>query len=89
MSLSKTKYYAIIKGHNPGIYTDWATTNENVKGFAGAIYESFKTMDLPSNRSSGNCLTIALYGIFTPLCGLMAHGLLSLSKTQRRSLRAC
>jgi uracil-DNA glycosylase len=45
MSLSKTKYYAIIKGHNPGIYTDWATTNENVKGFAGAIYESFKTME--------------------------------------------
>jgi ATP-dependent DNA helicase PIF1 len=45
MSLSKTKYYAIIKGHNPGIYTDWTTTNENVKGFAGAIYESFKTME--------------------------------------------
>ena len=45
MSLSKTKYYAIIKGHNPGIYTDWATTNENIKGFAGAIYESFKTME--------------------------------------------
>ena len=40
-----TKYYAIIKGHNPGIYTDWDTTNENVKGFAGAIYESFKTME--------------------------------------------
>ena len=40
-----TKYYAIIKGHNPGIYTDWTTTNENIKGFAGAIYESFKTME--------------------------------------------
>lgn len=40
-----TKYYAIIKGHNPGIYTDWDTTNENVKGFAGAIYKSFKTME--------------------------------------------
>ena len=39
------KYYAVAKGHNPGIYTDWATTNENVKGFAGAIYESFKTME--------------------------------------------
>jgi len=38
-----TKYYAVAKGHNPGIYTDWITTNENVKGFAGAIYESFKT----------------------------------------------
>jgi len=40
-----TKYYAVAKGHNPGIYTDWDTTNENVKGFAKAIYESFKTIE--------------------------------------------
>ncbi len=44
MSVSKTTYYAVAKGHNPGIYTDWQTTNENVKGFSGAIYEGFKTM---------------------------------------------
>jgi uracil-DNA glycosylase len=43
MSSSNKKYYAVAKGHNPGIYTNWDTTNENVKGFAGAIYESFKT----------------------------------------------
>jgi ATP-dependent DNA helicase PIF1 len=43
MSSSKHKYYAVAKGHNPGIYTDWATTNENVKGFSGAVYESFDT----------------------------------------------
>ena len=43
MSSSKHKYYAVAKGHNPGIYTDWATTNENVKGFPGAVYESFDT----------------------------------------------
>jgi ATP-dependent DNA helicase PIF1 len=44
MSLSKTTYYAVAKGHNPGIYPDWTTTNENVKGFSGAVYEGFKTM---------------------------------------------
>jgi ATP-dependent DNA helicase PIF1 len=44
MSSSKTTYYAVAKGHNPGIYPDWATTNENVKGFSGAVYEGFKTM---------------------------------------------
>jgi ATP-dependent DNA helicase PIF1 len=38
-------YYAVAKGHNPGIYSDWTTTNENVKGFSGAIYEGFKTYD--------------------------------------------
>ena len=43
MSASST-YYAVAKGHNPGIYSDWLTTNENVKGFSGAIYEGFKTM---------------------------------------------
>ncbi len=45
MSSSKTiTYYAVAKGHNPGIYNDWITTNENVKGFPGAIYEGFKTV---------------------------------------------
>lgn len=44
MSSSKTTYYAVAKGHNPGIYSDWTTTNENVKGFSGAVYEGFKTM---------------------------------------------
>ena len=45
MNLSITpKYYAVAKGHNPGIYTDWARTSENIKGFAGACYKSFKTV---------------------------------------------
>lgn len=44
MSASKTTYYAVARGHNPGIYSDWTTTNENVKGFSGAVYEGFKTM---------------------------------------------
>jgi uracil-DNA glycosylase len=42
---TSTKFYAVAKGHNPGIYTDWATTLENVKGFSGAVYESFKTAE--------------------------------------------
>lgn len=45
MSSSKLKYYAVAKGHNPGIYTDWVTTNENVKGFSGAVYEGFDTRE--------------------------------------------
>ncbi len=44
MSASKTTYYAVARGHNPGIYSDWTTANENVKGFSGAVYEGFKTM---------------------------------------------
>jgi ATP-dependent DNA helicase PIF1 len=45
MSTSKSNYYAVAKGHNPGIYTNWTTTSENVKGFSGAVYEGFKTME--------------------------------------------
>jgi uracil-DNA glycosylase len=43
MNSSKHKYYAVAKGHNPGIYTDWPSVEENVKGFSGAKYESFNT----------------------------------------------
>ena len=43
-SLKTTTYYAVAKGHNPGIYDNWATTNENVKGFSGCLYKGFKTM---------------------------------------------
>jgi ATP-dependent DNA helicase PIF1 len=35
------KYYAVAKGHNPGIYTDWNIVKENVSGFSGAVHESF------------------------------------------------
>jgi ATP-dependent DNA helicase PIF1 len=40
-----TSYYAVAKGHNPGIYSDWLITNENVKGFPGALYEKFNTKE--------------------------------------------
>ena len=45
MSTSKSNYYAVAKGHNPGIYTNWTTTSENVKCFSGAVYDGFKTME--------------------------------------------
>lgn len=37
------KYYAVVCGVNPGIYTDWPTAQSQVKGFKGAIYKSFST----------------------------------------------
>ena len=39
------KYYAVARGRNPGIYTDWETTKVNVDGFPGAIHKSFSTYD--------------------------------------------
>lgn len=36
------KYYAVRKGRNPGIYTSWDSCLNEVKGYSGAIYKSFK-----------------------------------------------
>lgn len=37
------KYYAVVCGVKPGIYTDWPTAQSMVKGYKGAIYKSFST----------------------------------------------
>lgn len=36
------KYYAVKKGRQTGIFTDWDTCKEQVQGYPGAIYKSFK-----------------------------------------------
>jgi len=37
------KFYSIFKGHTPGIYTTWDEAKEQVDGYPGAVYKSFKT----------------------------------------------
>ena len=37
------KYYAVRVGAKPGVYTDWASCEAQVKGFPKAEYKSFKT----------------------------------------------
>jgi ribonuclease HI len=39
--MSKQKYYVVWKGRKPGIFTSWAETEKQVKGFAAAQYKSF------------------------------------------------
>ena len=41
--MAKKKFYAVAAGRNCGIFTDWATTEQQVKGFGGAKYKSFPT----------------------------------------------
>lgn len=40
--MSKRKFYVVLKGENPGIYTDWETCKKNIHGFKGSIYKSFE-----------------------------------------------
>ena len=31
-------YYAVQKGHHPGVYTTWDECKQQVSGFSGAVY---------------------------------------------------
>ena len=42
--MSDKKYSAVRAGKKPGIYQTWNECKENVHGFPGAIYKSFKTL---------------------------------------------
>ncbi len=37
------KYYAVFKGRKTGIFSIWQECDEQVTGFSGALYKSFKT----------------------------------------------
>lgn len=39
------KYYAVKKGRNTGVFLTWAECEQQVKGFKGAVYKSFKTRE--------------------------------------------
>ncbi len=41
--MAKKKFYAVAVGRTNGIFTDWASTERQVKGYAGAKYKSFPT----------------------------------------------
>lgn len=39
------KFYAVKNGKIPGIYKSWNECKEQVEGFSGAVYKSFKTLN--------------------------------------------
>ncbi|KAI6112446.1 ribonuclease H-like domain-containing protein [Pisolithus croceorrhizus] len=39
----KLAYYAVRRGHQPGIYFSWEDCRAQIKGFAGAIFKKFPT----------------------------------------------
>ena len=41
----KQKYYVVWKGVSPGIYTSWTDCQLQIKGYDGALYKSFETME--------------------------------------------
>ncbi len=45
MAKSKSKYYVVWQGVNPGIYDNWNECNLQIKGYPGAKYKSFKSKE--------------------------------------------
>ncbi len=41
--MASKKYYAVLKGRKTGIFTTWRDCEEQIDGFSGALYKSFKT----------------------------------------------
>ena len=42
---SSNKYYVIITGHQPGMYTNWPQAQKQIKGYPEAIYKSFTSLE--------------------------------------------
>lgn len=43
------KYYAVKKGHQTGIFDNWAECSKQVNGYSGAMYKSFESKDEAEN----------------------------------------
>jgi ribonuclease HI len=44
--MAKKKYYVVWQGVEPGIYDSWTACQLQIKGYPGAKYASFKTLEL-------------------------------------------
>src|SRR5277367_4049607 len=53
------KFYGVAKGRNPGVYTDWATAQEQITGWKFPKYKKFATREEAEKfvRSGGNVST--------------------------------
>ena len=40
---TKSKFYAVAKGKNPGVYENWGICKDQVHRYSGAVYKSFNT----------------------------------------------
>src|SRR5690625_4785824 len=52
--MSKKSYYAVVHGHNPGIYETWDECQKQTKGYSGAVYKKFKTKGEAENFISNH-----------------------------------
>lgn len=54
MSKPKPKFYVVWKGRRTGVFDTWAECNEQVKGFAGAVFKSFPSRGAAEKAFAGD-----------------------------------
>ncbi|KAL4905366.1 Caulimovirus viroplasmin-domain-containing protein [Aspergillus multicolor] len=45
LSAEPTRFYAIQRGHKPGVYTNWANAQDQIRGFQKPRYKKFSTRE--------------------------------------------
>ena len=63
------KYYAVKKGHKPGIYTSWDECKKQVEKFSGAVYKSFTSLEDAKNFIKLEEQKIVDYGLIAYVDG--------------------
>ena len=48
-------YYAVAKGHKPGIYNKWTECKRNIHKFSGAVYKKFDSLEDANTFISSRC----------------------------------
>jgi ribonuclease HI len=81
-----SKFYVVKVGKQPGIYTDWNTTQQLVSGYPGAIYKSFKTLEeaqmfYGDNHNKAIEYDYTIYTDGSSTGGVAGAGVVILSKT--------
>lgn len=61
--MTKLKYYAVANGRSKGIFDNWDSCNESIKGFSGATYKSFsqQALDLAEEYLKENGVEEIIY----------------------------
>ena len=51
--MAKQKFYVVWEGRNPGVYESWEECQAQVKGFAGAQFKSYPTINTAEQAFAG------------------------------------
>ena len=54
MAKAKKKYYVVWEGRETGVFEDWATCQQQIKGYDGARFKSFKTKEAATEAYFGD-----------------------------------